>query len=103
MADSQPSRTVFPSVTYGGNATVQLILLSPEESLSGTVVFIGMKEPKKNTCWIKKDVVEGWKLLMETTHELLKAGYPGCLGCGGPHSELPWDEEKSRQRIQNNE
>jgi len=25
-------------------------------------------------------------------HDLVDAGYPGCLGCGGPGLEEPWDE-----------
>lgn len=29
---------------------------------------------------------------------LLEAGYPGCLGCGGPGLEAPWDEEAWRSR-----
>ena len=29
---------------------------------------------------------------------LLEAGYPGCLGCGGPGLEDPWDEEAWRSR-----
>ena len=31
-------------------------------------------------------------------HSLLEAGYPGCLGCGGPGLEDPWDEEAWRRR-----
>ncbi len=31
-------------------------------------------------------------------HSLLDAGYPGCLGCGGPGLEAPWDEEAWRTR-----
>ncbi len=29
---------------------------------------------------------------------LLEAGYPGCLGCGGPGLEDSWDEEAWRSR-----
>ena len=29
---------------------------------------------------------------------LIEAGYPGCLGCGGPGLEDPWDEEAWRSR-----
>ena len=31
-------------------------------------------------------------------HTLIEAGYPGCLGCGGPGLEDPWDEEAWRSR-----
>ena len=31
--------------------------------------------------------------------ELLEAGYPGCIGCGGPNSELPWNEVKNRANL----
>lgn len=29
---------------------------------------------------------------------LVEAGYPGCLGCGGPGLEAPWDELAWRNR-----
>ena len=32
------------------------------------------------------------------THGLVEAGYPGCLGCGGPGLEAPWDELAWRSR-----
>jgi hypothetical protein len=31
-------------------------------------------------------------------HGLVEAGYPGCLGCGGPGLEAPWDELAWRNR-----
>ncbi|MBD40513.1 MAG: hypothetical protein CMB11_09155 [Euryarchaeota archaeon] len=31
-------------------------------------------------------------------HGLVEAGYPGCLGCGGPGLEAPWDELAWRTR-----
>ena len=32
------------------------------------------------------------------TYGLVEAGYPGCLGCGGPGLEAPWDELAWRSR-----
>ena len=99
MADMQPSRTVFPGAYICKENYIRLALNVPEEELEGAVVQIGLKEPEVGVCWIKSEARKGWDLLVESTQELLKAGYPGCLGCGGPNSETPWDEYKSRTRI----
>ena len=39
----------------------------------------------------------GWAAISAVASDLSDAGYPGCLGCGGPHTEGEWDETSSRQ------
>lgn len=99
MADMQPSRTEFPTASLSEKGSIILSLHESEEELEGTVVYIGQDEPDQGVCWIKSDPQEGWNLLLEASRELLKAGYPGCLGCGGPNAEIPWNEKDSRTRI----
>ena len=38
------------------------------------------------------------KDVFSMAHDLVDAGYPGCLGCGGPGLEAPWDELAWRTR-----
>ena len=96
MGDAQPSRLTFPILKPHNQPSIDVSLLAPEENLSGLVVRLGQHEPEPETCWIPMDVAESWSVVNEACIELLAAGYPGCLGCGGPNSERPWDELKSR-------
>ena len=36
----------------------------------------------------------------EQVLDLLEAGYPGCIGCGGPGSEGEWNEAIRRAEIE---
>ena len=35
----------------------------------------------------------------ESIQKLIRAGYPGCVGCGGKDALEPWDEIASRERL----
>ena len=96
MGDAQPSRLTFPMVKPHEQRSIDVSLLAPEDDLRGHVVRLGQHEPEPNTCWIPMDVTESWTVVLEACIELLAAGYPGCIGCGGPNSERPWNEQKSR-------
>ena len=61
-------------------------MLEPEIDLTDTIVVIGMIEPDEKVCWIESEIIQGWKWLLESCQDLLEAGYPGCVGCGGPNS-----------------
>ena len=69
---------------------------SSDESL---VAYIGLTEPEINVRWVKMNIDEGWGEILIACRELLEAGYPGCIGCGGPNSELPWNEAKNRANL----
>ena len=47
------------------------------------------------------NIEEKWNYLEKIIRELIEAGYPGCVGCGGPGSEEVWDEIKNREYILN--
>ena len=60
------------------------------------------REPEIESCWIPdtgEGMVKLWIRFLQDVSDLLVAGYPGCLGCGGPGSEGPWDELASRART----
>jgi hypothetical protein len=69
---------------------------------SGILAQIGGDEPELEVCWIM-DSGEGieklWARFLKDVSDLLIAGYPGCVDCGGPYSEGVWDELASRART----
>lgn len=96
MGDAQPSRLTFPILLPHDKNSIDVLLLEDEGDLSGHVVRLGHEEPEPETCWIPMEVSDSWSVVHEACIDLLAAGYPGCLGCGGPNSEQPWNERESR-------
>ena len=45
------------------------------------------------------NIEEKWNYLEKIIRELIDAGYPGCVGCGGPDADEEWDENKNRHYI----
>lgn len=93
-----PSRLIFPEAEFGEWESIEIKLREPENDLTEVIVVIGMIEPDENICWIEYDINQGWKWLLESCYDLLEAGYPGCVGCGGPNSEEPWNEQDYRSK-----
>ena len=99
MSDYQPAKLQFPSFDTGSYKEVRIYQRNPEADALQLIAYIGMEEPKPDVRWIKMPTHEGWKEVVSACQELHVAGYPGCIGCGGPNSERPWDEYKSRSRL----
>ena len=57
---------------------------------------IGMNEPNISQVWIPMEVKDGFSELIGQVLKLAAAGYPGCVGCGGPDAEEMWDEKSTR-------
>ena len=97
MADAQPSKLEFPQIETHELDSVDVY--GPEDtSLARHSIRLGVSEPSPDTCWIPLEATIAWGHVLSACHELLVAGYPGCVGCGGPNSEDPWDEHQSRQK-----
>ena len=97
LADVQPARTMFPHFVLGNEDAISMIV--PE---TGDVIGrCSLDEPGPETVWILMEPTEAWAAISTITDDLLSAGYPGCLGCGGPHTEGAWDERSSRQAMMN--
>ena len=97
MGDAQPSRLSFPAVIGVDAPSIDI-----EQEIDGTekrghIVRLGPEEPAIDVCWIPLETNDAWAAIFEACEDLLEAGYPGCVGCGGPNSEVPWDEENFRQ------
>ena len=97
LGDVQPSRTNFLEFTPMNDGSIELNL--PHKS--STLAVCSEGEPPLETVWVPMDVESGWQAIAAVIGDLLDAGYPGCLGCGGPHTEDDWDEYASRKKMQN--
>ena len=63
---------------------------------------LGGDEPSLSICWIPTDSLDLeslWVRWSQQICDLIVAGYPGCVGCGGPGSEGKWDETASLART----
>lgn len=99
MSDFQPAKIEFPVMTVGMMDEVFIHQKMDNQNSNLLIAYIGLIEPETHVRWVKMKVEEGWNEIMLACRELLEAGYPGCIGCGGPNSELPWDEEKNRATL----
>ncbi len=84
ISDFVPSKIDLPTVVIGDLSVVGL-------------AKIGGEKPGLEICWVPNS---GWKEFEEQVLDLLSAGYPGCVGCGGPGSEGDWDESFRRAEIE---
>ncbi len=89
-----------PSLQFGVDFRVR----EGEEVLIETLGEIGGRiathPPKSEEVWLPLPLVTTFEQLIGETLALARAGYPGCLGCGGPDAEEPWDEHAARVRLQ---
>ncbi len=97
ISENIPSRLVFPDIEIMDANNVEIYHRDQEVVDYQKIIEIGYLEPNTDVCWIECDIVQGWNWLLESCSELLNAGYPGCVGCGGPNSERRWDEELFRK------
>jgi len=83
ISDYIPEKLTLPNVIIG--------------KLGGGEYFqMGDKEPPEHVCWVPNAT---WNDFKTQVVELLEAGYPGCVGCGGPGSEGVWNEALRRLEI----
>tara|TARA_B110000037_G_scaffold187730_1_gene218531 strand:+ start:329 stop:775 length:447 start_codon:yes stop_codon:yes gene_type:complete len=98
LGEKQPSRLTFPQITEGPDIAVEMLTL--EEELNGIIMQISHDEPDSEILWIKGDNIL-WLDIIDSCEDLLSAGYPGCVGCGGPNSEQKWNESNQRNVTRN--
>ena len=100
ISDYQPAKTQFPTFSTSMRNDVCMYERDKDNGNLRLIAYIGSEEPEPEVRWIKMPVHDGWKEVVLSCRELHEAGYPGCIGCGGPNSELPWEEHKSRSRLE---
>ena len=98
MSDYQPAKIDYPEYTASELDAINVYQMKSDSTGLEHLAHVSLNEPNLTVRWVKMEVDEGWKHIIESCRELHEAGYPGCIGCGGPNSELPWDE--SRNRVQ---
>lgn len=99
MSDFQPAKMNYPIYEETDLNSIGIFQMNEETGVRQHLAHVGMKEPNASVRWVKMTVEDGWQNLLESCRDLHEAGYPGCVGCGGPNSELPWDEAKNRLRL----
>ena len=94
ISDGIPKMIREPSVSIGSQDCIEATGLCQ----------LGGAEPELSICWIPltSDLQSMWSRWVLQIHDLMAAGYPGCVGCGGPGSEGVWDETASRARTRVN-
>jgi|TARA_B100001250_G_scaffold113372_1_gene95842 hypothetical protein len=95
ISDELPTMVNEPTIE--SSSSNYEVVFSSEEGLDFSIANI---EPGIGVCWINTengDMVEIWNRLLEIIDGLARAGYPGCVGCGGPGSEEIWDEVEARK------
>ena len=97
MSDKLPARLDFPKLLFHESDIISV--RHQHEGEWKEIIHVGLVEPPADILWIPLNAAEGWPTILAVLTELLDAGYPGCLGCGGPESEQPWDEAESRLRF----
>ncbi len=95
LGDVQPSRTMFPAFADHEREEILVSTTSPLQTLA----ICGRNEPSIDILWLPMIPTEAWETIASMTNDLLNAGYPGCLGCGGPQSEQPWNETQNRKSM----
>ena len=84
ISDHVPSKLDLPSVVIGELSVIGL-------------AQIGGSRPSMDICWVPDS---NYSEFEEQVLDLLAAGYPGCVGCGGPGSEEEWNESLRRSEIE---
>ena len=97
LADVQPARTTFPAFVSNTEGDIQLV----DPASSVVLAQCSLEEPELTTVWLPMSPSTAWEVVSKVSDDLLQAGYPGCLGCGGPHTEGDWDEATSRRNMLN--
>ena len=60
------------------------------------IAYFGKDQPSLETCWVPNCTWDEFKIQVL---DLLEAGYPGCVGCGGPGAEEEWNEQSRRRQF----
>jgi hypothetical protein len=95
ISDGIPKIIREPSVSVSSENQIEIVGLAQ----------IGGAEPNHTICWVpstQNTLQNLWGNWVAQIHDLMTAGYPGCVGCGGPGSEGVWDELASRARTRVN-
>ena len=96
IAEANPAQLSLPDVV---ESSTNLVL----DAETGQILVTWNRTPELDALLFQDFGPHGVtvKDVFSMAHGLVEAGYPGCLGCGGPGLEAPWDELawRTRQNI----
>ena len=92
LGDSQPKFILNPNFHTIDDA--RHVFFSTTDDLD---IQLSGEEPNLEVCWVKGELEDILPRFYQDCLELVQAGYPGCIGCGGPGSEIKWNERSSRE------
>ncbi|MBT4391144.1 MAG: hypothetical protein HOJ64_01560 [Euryarchaeota archaeon] len=86
--------TVLLDVRKTKSTNSNEIIIESNEEIIG---IISKREPRRlDVIWIQNSPKLFWIDFEMRIIKLVEAGYPGCIGCGGPGSEEIWNEQHNR-------
>ena len=86
--------TVLLDITKSKSTNSKEIIIENNEQ---TIGIISKQEPGElEIIWIQNSPKLFWIDFEMRIIKLVDAGYPGCIGCGGPGSEETWNEQQNR-------
>ncbi|DAC33373.1 MAG TPA: hypothetical protein HA303_05440 [Candidatus Thalassarchaeaceae archaeon] len=94
LSDIAPN--LYIGIEFRNNTSDEIRL---ELSGEGGGMFSASPPEEIDYVWIPMDEEREWDMFISELFALASAGYPGCVGCGGPDAELPWDEALSRSAL----
>lgn len=96
MAEANPALLILPEVV---ESSANIVV----DDETGQTLVAWNNTTDLNTLLFQLNGPYGVTLedVFSMAYGLVEAGYPGCLGCGGPGLEAPWDELawRTRQNI----
>ena len=90
-----PARTSLLTFHSHNNEAIMIIDVDTQHHL----IEFNDSARQENSLWFSYTCLYCWDAIIEACLDLLEAGYPGCLGCGGPGSELEWNEKEHRIHL----
>ena len=97
ISENIPQRVTFP--IHEILNTNEIWVYSTINGIRQVMVYIGVTEPDISACWVEMSIDDGLRAVLHSCFQLLQAGYPGCVGCGGSIQEGRWDELSFRSRV----
>jgi hypothetical protein len=95
ISDYAPTVIIDFKICKGGK--IDQIIIANDNKILG---FVGKDEPMETDCiWIPYSSKEFWKDFERRILYLVEAGYPGCIGCGGPGTDDEWNEINNRKEF----
>ena len=96
ISNNLPERISFPE--FKESTCKNISIYNNDGDEDHLIIYIGTDMPAIETCWIEMDLEDGFEALMESCHQLLDAGYPGCVDCDNSIQESVWNEEHFRDK-----